>query len=79
LPELYWADCFPVFSEKIQTMLNMPQYRLGIHGCRLIMYLDCKFDETCTPGTRPMMNEEWAEWWPKADLIQASVYLGYGS
>jgi len=37
----------------------MPQYGgLAINGCQLIWFLDYKFDETCTPGTGPMMDEE---------------------
>jgi hypothetical protein len=50
---------------------------LSMYGSWLIVFLDCKFDDTCTPGTRPMMDEELVERWSEADLIQASVYSGY--
>jgi hypothetical protein len=39
----------------------------------MIGFLDCKFDETYTPGTGPMMDEELVE----VDLIKASVYSGH--
>jgi hypothetical protein len=56
----------------------MPQYGgLAFESCRLIGFLDCKFDETCAPGSGPMTDEEFADRWPDADLIQEAVYSGY--
>jgi hypothetical protein len=39
--------------------------------------LDCKFDETCAPGSGPMTDDELADWQKEADLIQETVYSGY--
>jgi hypothetical protein len=73
-----WAHLFPEFSEIITRKLNMLQYGgLVFESCRLIGFLDCKFDETCAPGSRPMTDEELADHWPDADLIQEAVYSGY--
>jgi hypothetical protein len=66
------------FAEIIKWKLNMPQYSgLAFNSCWLIGFLDCKFDETCTSGSGPMMDEELADWWEEADLIQEAVYSGY--
>jgi len=73
-----WAPLFPDFAEIIKRKLNMPQYNgLAFETCQLIGFLDCKFDETCAPGSGPMMNEELADRWEKADLIQEAEYSGY--
>ncbi len=73
-----WAHLFPEFAEIIRRKLNMPQYGgLAFERCRLIGFLDCKFDETCAPGTGPMTDEELADRWEEADLIQEAVYSGY--
>jgi len=73
-----WAPLFPDFAEIIKKKLNMPQYGgLAFATCRLIGFLDCKFDETCAPGSGPMMDEELADRWEEADLIQEAVYSGY--
>jgi hypothetical protein len=50
---------------------------LAFDTCRLIGFLDCKFDETCAPGSGPMMDEELAGWWEEADLMQEAVYSGH--
>jgi hypothetical protein len=69
---------FLFFVKQNPSKLNIPQYGgLAINGCHLIWFLDCNFDETGIPGTGPIIDEELAEQWPEADLIQASVYLGY--
>ncbi len=73
-----WANLFPEFAEIIKEKLKMPQYGgLAFDSCRLIGFLDCKFDEACAPGTGPMTDEELADWWEEADLIQEAVYSGY--
>ncbi len=54
----------------------MPQYGgLAFEGCWLIGFLDCKFDNTCTPGSGPMTDEELADQWEDADLIQEQFTL----
>jgi hypothetical protein len=54
-----WVPLFPDFAEIIKRKLNMPQYGgLAFETCHLIGFLDCKFDETCTPGSGPMVDEE---------------------
>jgi hypothetical protein len=56
----------------------MPPYSgLVFETCQLIGFLDCKFDETCAPGSGPMMDEELVDRWEEADLIQEAVYSGY--
>jgi hypothetical protein len=36
----------------------MPPYSgLVFETCQLIGFLDCKFDETCAPGSGPMMDD----------------------
>jgi len=73
-----WAHLFPSFAEIIKDKLNMPHYGgLAFDSVRLIGFVDCKFDETCAPGSGHMTDEELAEWWPLADLIQEAVYSGY--
>ena len=73
-----WAHLFPDFAEIIKNKLNMPQYGgLAFESCRLIGFMDCKLDETCAPGSGPMTDEEYADRWPEADLIQEAVYSGY--
>jgi hypothetical protein len=53
----------------------MPQCGgLAFETCQLIGFLDCKFDETWAPGSGPMMDEELADRWEEADLIQEAVY-----
>jgi hypothetical protein len=56
----------------------MPQYGgLAFETCQLIGFLDCKFDETCNPGSGLMADEELANRWEEADLSQEAVYSGY--
>jgi len=56
----------------------MPQYGgLAFNSYHLIGFLDCKVDETCAPGSGPMIDEEFANWWEEVDLIQEAVYSGY--
>ena len=50
---------------------------LAFNSCQLIGFLGCKFDETCAPGSGPMTDEELANRWEEADLIQEAVYSGY--
>jgi hypothetical protein len=69
---------FSLILRRLLKKLNMPQYGgLAFETCQLIGFLDCKFDETCTPGSGPMTDEELADWWEEADLIQEAVYSGY--
>jgi hypothetical protein len=73
-----WLHLFPDFSEMIRSKLNMPQYGgLAFESCRLIGFLDCKFNETCAPGSGPVTDEELADRWEGADLIQEALYSGY--
>jgi hypothetical protein len=73
-----WMHLFPNFAEIIKWKLNMLQYGgLALNSCWLIGFLDFKFDETCAPGSGPMMDEELADWWEEADLIQEAVYSGF--
>ncbi len=73
-----WVHLFPDFMEIIKNKLNMPQYGgLAFQSCHLIGFLDCKFEETCAPGSGPMTDEELADWWLEADLIQESAYSRY--
>jgi hypothetical protein len=66
-----WVPHFPEFAKIIKRKLNMPQFSgLAFHPCRLIGFQDCKFDETCALGSGPMMDEELADQWEEADLIQ---------
>ncbi len=44
---------------------------------RIVGFLDCKVDETCTPGTGPLTDEELAPRRPGAEILQRSVYSGY--
>ena len=39
--------------------------------------MDCKVDETCTPGTGPLTDKELAPRHPGAEILQRSVYSGY--
>jgi len=73
-----WAPLFSDFAEITKRKLNIPQYGgLAFETCRFIGFLDCKLDETCTPGSGPMMDEELADRWEEADLTQEAVYSGY--
>ena len=73
-----WSHLFPDFSVAIRNKLNQPQYgELLFQNVRIIGFLDCKIDETCWPGSGPMVDEELADRWPDADLLQRSVYSGY--
>jgi len=73
-----WAPLFLEFAEIIKTNLNMSQYGgLAFDNFWLIGFLDCKFDETCTPGSRPIMDEELVDQLEEADLIQEAIYSGY--
>ncbi len=56
----------------------MPQYSgLAFESYCLIGFMDCKFDETCAPGSGPVTDEELADHWEDTDLIQEGVYSGY--
>ncbi len=73
-----WVHFFPDFAEIIKNKLNMPQNGgLTFQSCPLFGFLDCKFEETCVPGSRPMIEEELADCWLEAELIQEAVYSGY--
>jgi hypothetical protein len=67
-----------ILWRSLKKKLNMPQYGgLAFETCWLIGFLDCKFDETCAPGSGPMMDEELVDQWEEEDLIQEAVYSGY--
>ncbi len=42
----------------------------------IVGFLDCKVDETCTPGTGPLTDEELPPRLPGAEIIQRSMYSG---
>jgi hypothetical protein len=69
---------FGEFAEAIRRKLNRPQYgELLFEDVRIVGFLDCKIDETWTPGTGPMNPEELAERRPCAEIIQRALYSGY--
>jgi hypothetical protein len=73
-----WVHLFPDFAEVIRRKLYRPQYgALLFEDVRIVGFLDCKIDETCTPGTGPMNDEELAERRPGAEIIQRALYSGY--
>jgi hypothetical protein len=73
-----WVPLFGEFAEAIRHKLNRPQYgELLFEDVRIVGFLDCKIDETCTPGTGRMNNEELAERRPGAEIIQRALYSGY--
>jgi hypothetical protein len=73
-----WVHLFPEFVEAIKNKLNRPQYGGLLFGnVRIVGFLDCKVDETCTPGTGPLTDEELAPRHPGAEILQQSVYSGY--
>jgi len=62
----------------IRHKLNRPQYgKLLFEDVRIMGFLDCKINETCTPETSPMNDEELAERRPGAEIIQRALYSGY--
>jgi hypothetical protein len=68
----------PEFAEVIWRKLNRPQYgKLLFENVRIVGFLVCKIDKTCTPGTGPMHDEELAERHPDAEIIQRALYSGY--
>ncbi len=74
----HWVHLFPVFAEAIKNKLNRPQYsELLFNNVRIVGFLDCKVDETCTPGTGPLNDKELAPRCPGAEIIQRSMYSGY--
>ncbi len=69
---------FPEFAEAIKNKFNRPQYGGLLFGnVWIVGFLDCKVDETCTPGTGPSNNEELTPRYPGAEIIQRSMYSGY--
>jgi hypothetical protein len=74
----HWVHLFPVFAEAIKNKLNRPQYgELLFNNVHIVGFLDCKVDETCTPGTGPLNDEELVPRRPGAEIIQRSMYSGY--
>ena len=72
----HWVHLFPEFVEAIKNKLNRPQYgRLLFENVRIVGFLDCKVDETCTPGTGPSPDEELMPRRPGAEILQRSMYL----
>jgi len=62
----------------IRCKLNQPQYgEFLFEDVRIVGFLDCKINETCTPGTSLMNDEEWVERRPGAEIIQRALYSGY--
>jgi hypothetical protein len=44
---------------------------------RIVGFLDCKVDKTCTPGTGLLTDEELPPRLPGAEIIQRSMYSGF--
>jgi hypothetical protein len=66
---------FAEFAEAIRHKLNQPQYgELLFENVRIIGFLDCKINETCTPETSPMNNDELAERHPGEEIIHRALY-----
>ncbi len=64
--------------EAIKNKLNRPQYgKLLFDNVRIVGFLDCKVDETCTPGSGPLRDKQLALRHPGAEVIQRSMYSGY--
>jgi hypothetical protein len=73
-----WVHLFPRFAEVIKEKLNKPQYgELLFDNVHIVGFLDCKIDETCTPGTGAFNDEELAPRRLAADVIQRALYSGY--
>jgi hypothetical protein len=74
----HWVHLFPEFAEAIKNKLNRPQYgKLLYDNVRIVGFLDCKVDETCTPDTGPLTDEELAPRHSGAEVIQRPMYSGY--
>jgi hypothetical protein len=74
----HWVHLFPEFVEAIRRKLNWPLYgKLLFNDVHIVGFLYCKIDDTCTPGTGPLNDEELAERCPGAEIIQRALYSGY--
>jgi hypothetical protein len=79
-----WVPLFPEFVEAIKNKLNRPQYGgLLFENVRIVGFLDCKVDETYTPGTGPLTDKELASrcrdypevyvlWLPETSQVEGS-------
>jgi hypothetical protein len=71
---------FAEFAEAIRRKLNRPQYgELLFQNVRIVGFLDYKIDETCTPGTGLMNDEELADRRPGVEIIQKVLYWIFNS
>jgi hypothetical protein len=48
-----------------------------LKNVRIVGFLDCKVDESCTLGTGPLTDEELVPRHPGAGILQRSMYSGY--
>jgi hypothetical protein len=65
---LHWAHLFPDFVEAIRHKLNQPQFGELMFN---------EIDETCTPGTGPLNDEELAERRPVQRLFRGLSTLDF--
>jgi hypothetical protein len=53
-----WVHLFPDFVEAIRPKLNQPQYgKLLFNNVCIVVFLDCKINETCNLGTCPLNDD----------------------
>jgi len=73
-----WVHFFPEFADAVAAKLNSPEYgNLVFRFFRIIGFLDCKIDETCTPGSGPVIDEPRSARHPEFPILQEAVFSGY--
>ena len=73
-----WVHLFPDFADAIAAKLNSPEYgNLVFRFFRIMGFLDCKIDETCTPGSGPVIDEPLSARHPEFPILQEAVFSGY--
>ncbi len=70
-----WAEHFNQCAGTIEKKLGEEVYGgLQFVNFHVIGFLDCKFDETCCPGSGPAEDRQSASWHEKADVLKESMY-----
>ncbi len=73
-----WAERFAHCAGSIEKKLGEIAYGgLQFENFRVIGFLDCKFDETCCPGSGPAEDRQLAPQHKDAEPLQEAVYSGY--
>ena len=73
-----WVRLFPDFAEAIAQKLDSPEYgNLVFRFFRIMGFLDCKIDETCTPGSGPVIDEPRSARHPEFPILQEAFFSGY--